>query len=414
MLWMGDRARGVRVALCVVIVGLFLRALPLPRATCFVPNHEAPHPQNLATGSIIELMSQYPPAGSRRLIYVAVDAGLADRITGTITAFFFALFSGRRLFATQHRWQASLESAFNSSLSPVNWPLRPPLPSEITEPLAYTYRGERGYNGERTLPAAYRENFAVVYGINNNGLRDEIFSSSLLSAYPRANSSVETILFTTNRGGLARLLTNPYYRWQFTKHKLSLQSAFSQAFWLLFSPSEKVKELQRSFETFRLQDPGALLFGIHIRVGDRAFESNNSVNVIDSYRNDFDCAEKLSLQANASGVRARWYFVSDSAPLRREAKVRYGKMLETEIGHHPMHIDCYQNAKLCINSSLDFAIQFAAAEMLNLARCDVLLIGESGYGRIAAWLNHSPNNVYISSTCDLVDRMTFALQGAGI
>lgn len=92
------------------------------------------------------------------LASIAVEAGLADRLTGLITHLWHAVLTDRALttvaYGTLPAFSAMCESPF------VDWTSRPAaVPDEAIEPLKYTYMGVRGYPGkDRHLPASLDPN----------------------------------------------------------------------------------------------------------------------------------------------------------------------------------------------------------------------------------------------------------------
>jgi hypothetical protein len=87
------------------------------------------------------LAGELPP---RYLVSVAVEAGLADRLIGIISEFYFALLTGRAFqISSAHQKLPTFEAAFDAPH--VNW-TRPDTDVEVLiDHLRYTYKGVRGY-----------------------------------------------------------------------------------------------------------------------------------------------------------------------------------------------------------------------------------------------------------------------------
>jgi Xyloglucan fucosyltransferase len=86
------------------------------------------------------LAGERPP---RYLVSIAVEAGLADRVIGIISEFYFALLTGRAFqISSAHQKLPTFEAAFDAPH--VNW-TRPIDAEVLIDHLRYTFKGIRGY-----------------------------------------------------------------------------------------------------------------------------------------------------------------------------------------------------------------------------------------------------------------------------
>jgi len=83
------------------------------------------------------LQGELPP---RFAVALVVEAGLADRLVGTIPTFFYALLFKRAFQISGFDPIPGLEPAFDPSASPINW-LRPPMEDELIRDMRHTTGG---------------------------------------------------------------------------------------------------------------------------------------------------------------------------------------------------------------------------------------------------------------------------------
>eukprot|EP00204_Picochlorum_oklahomense_P002800 CAMPEP_0118804294 /NCGR_PEP_ID=MMETSP1161-20130426/22094_1 /TAXON_ID=249345 /ORGANISM="Picochlorum oklahomensis, Strain CCMP2329" /LENGTH=157 /DNA_ID=CAMNT_0006733015 /DNA_START=139 /DNA_END=608 /DNA_ORIENTATION=- len=83
---------------------------------------------------------------ARYVISVAVEAGIADRLSGLMSEFYYALLSGRAIKMITYGDLPDFSLAYDQPY--INWS-GVDLDDNIIEPLKYTYKGVRGYAGDR-------------------------------------------------------------------------------------------------------------------------------------------------------------------------------------------------------------------------------------------------------------------------
>jgi hypothetical protein len=148
----------------------------------------------------------------RYLVSVAVEAGLADRLTGIISEFYFALLTGRAFQITNAGQKLPLfEAAFDAPY--VNWTRHLEDPEVLVEHLRYTYKGQRGYTGPRHYPDTGEvdlKEYGSIYLVNSEEAGTRFFARDDLRAV--RDDNVSTLFMTSNRGRVVELFDNPFHR----------------------------------------------------------------------------------------------------------------------------------------------------------------------------------------------------------
>jgi hypothetical protein len=339
------------------------------------------------------LNGSLPP---RYLVSVAEEGGLADRLTGTLTEFFLALFTNRAFQIITYGTLPRFEAAF---LAPhINWS-RPTDNDTLISNLKYTYRGQRGYTGDRSYgPNVDTKLYWPVYLINN-GKANEFFLSTNISEYPVDHNNVTTLFVASNYGRIVRLFDNPYHRSQLFRMGLRPETAVKCAFNFLFSPSDGLRAaMSREFSILKSVD--ALKISVNIRVGDSVFDPNyDASTTLLPFEPYFFCASAIESFARLPNQRVIWYVTSDSLRLRQLAKQKYGEKVLTEENLRYVHGDCgHTHAKRygnCTKQSQDFSIQMSAGQLYAMSMCDYHVVSlMSGFGRFGTILSHVWHNVY--------------------
>lgn len=333
---------------------------------------------------------------ARYLVSLSIEAGLADRLTGTLTEFIFALLTDRAFQIITYGTLPRFEAAF--SAPHINWS-RPCDNDTLIDNLKYTYRGQRGYQGDRSYGSGVDTKlYWPLYWINNDSELD-FFLSSNVSTHPTNHENVTTLFIASNRGRIVRLFSNPYHRSQLFQMGLRPETAMRCIFNFLFSPTEALrKAMQREFTALQATD--TLKININIRVGDSVFDPafDNTITLT-PYEPFFDCASQIESFARFPKQTVIWYFTSDSLRLRQLVKQKYGDKVLTEEKLRYVHGDCgdfpakrYGN---CTRESHDFSIRMAAGQIYAMSMCDYHVVSlMSGFGRFATILSHFWHNVY--------------------
>ncbi len=332
----------------------------------------------------------------RYLVSVSVEAGLADRLTGTLTEFYFALLTNRAFQIITYGTLPRFEAAF---LSPnINWS-RPLDDDHLISNLKYTYYGERGYVGDRSYgPNINTSVYWSMYLINDD-YSNSFFLSSNVSKYPLDHDNVSILFVASNYGRIIRLFDNPYHRSQLFRMGLRPETAVKCAFDFLFSPTVSLRQaMSKEFPVLKSVD--ILKISINVRVGDSAFNPDlDSNTTLEPYERYFICALNIESFARLPNQRVIWYFTSDSLRLRQLVKKRYGEKVLTEEKLRYVHGDCgNSHAKLdenCNKQSQDFSIRMSAGQIYAMSMCDYHVISlMSGFGRFGVLLSHHWHNVY--------------------
>ena len=332
----------------------------------------------------------------RYLVSVAVEAGLADRVTGTLTEFFFSLLTDRAFQIITYGTMPRFEAAF--SAPHINWS-RAPYPDELIDNLKYTYRGQRNYGGDRSYgPRVNTSLYWPVYLINRDD-ENGFFASENVSNYPLNHAHVTNVLVASNRGRIVRLFDNPNHRAQLFHMGLRPETAARCAWQFLFAPTPAVQRAM-AVEFAALDSPTTLKIVINVRVGDHVFDpANDASTTLERYESYFKCAESIESFARSPGQRIIWYVTSDSLKVRQLAKKRYGEKVLTQDTLSYVHGDCGDSSAKrhgnCTRNSQDFSIQLAAGQLWAMSLCDYYVIPHgSGFGRLAAWLSGPWHNIY--------------------
>ena len=155
------------------------------------------------------LTGELPP---RYLVSVAVEAGLADRVTGIISEFYFALLTGRAFQLTNARQKLPpFEAAFDAPH--VNWSRHLHDPEILVDHLRNTYQGQWGYKGPRHYPdngEVDLKEYGSIYIVNSDEAGTDFFARDDLTKL--RDGSISTLFMASNRGRTVDLFDNPFYR----------------------------------------------------------------------------------------------------------------------------------------------------------------------------------------------------------
>lgn len=321
------------------------------------------------------------PEDRRYAISVSSPAGIADRLTGCITVFYYALLTGRAF--CEHAaipGQIPFEAAY---LAPnIDWST-----SEHHSQMLPIHKA-----GDTGLPDAKGESFQHFNILNpeyDSG-KDEVFklfSSGNLSDLGR---DAKIVFITTNRGASVRLFENPYHRQQLRKMGLTPGTAFGCAMNFLFKPIPEVMRLITPTMHLLAQRPSV---GIHIRVGDHALHGSDVARV-EEFANYFDCANEVDLAFFPEAEDVIWIVLSDSKSLRRHASEVYGDkvhILSANIVEHSFGGSGNETPY----ASLD-GFWAAVGEHWVLGVTDIQVIdNQSGFGLTAAMRTYEDNHIFV-------------------
>ena len=321
----------------------------------------------------------------RLLVSVAVEAGVADRLSGLITQFLMAFIQGRAL---QHISYGNIPDWEVAYTSPLKFFHSPQLADEVIDCVKFTYRGERGYTGPRNHDPALVDpkSFFPLYLTNDYNSLTAMFSKQDLNTVPTGHSDAMTIISASNRGRSFVLFDNPHHADDLRALGLTPENAFACVHNFLFKLAPGVCDLiceQHAHLLDAAGTVGTLRIAIHVREGDSAFSDKNEANwrIAEAH---FTCAEEIAATRAAPGQNVMFYFNSDSLPLRRAASERYGKQILTDL-RVSGQTDCSFHGGC---SSVNASFRSAIAQLDLFARADfhVVSVG-SGYGAMGAWMS---------------------------
>lgn len=317
----------------------------------------------------------------RSLVSVAVEKGIADRLSGLMSQFLLALVQRRAILHATYGRLPDWDDAFSF---PHIASKAASLDDAILDPVKFTYRGERSYAG---LSLANASQYYPLYFVDNHSQADSIFASNL-KAFPEGRASVATIVSASNRGRSYVLFDNPYHRSKLRSLGLTPENAFACVHRFMFQLAPVARDATYLEHARVLDDAGeegALRIAIHVRQGDSAFSlAPNATADWDQASAHFMCAEEIAATRARPGQRVLFYFNSDSLPLRRAAAERYGHRLTTDL-RGSGHADCISLGG-CDNVKGSFRL--AVAQMDLFSRADVHVVSVlSGFGAMGAWMS---------------------------
>ena len=342
------------------------------------------------------------PGQQRWLVSVAVEAGLTDRLVGIMSEFFMALLSERALSITSYDPLPPFEAAF--APAQIDWTRRPTTGSvddwdSIVEPLKYTYRGVRGYVGQRPL-RHNSSDIALLYLVNDHRA-NEFFSYENVGDWPKGSRHARVLFVASNRGRISQLFSNPHHKRSLRELGFRPETALCCAWQYLFAPSLSVRQsMSREFDALH-ERHNELKIAVTIRVGDAAFHADADTETLARAiaKPYFRCAEQIEEWAfrASSYRRVVWYVTSESLALRRWAKATYGRKVLTNDYARYGHGDCFheRNGECLSDDARNASIVAAAGQLYALSMCHYHIhLRDSGFGRFAAWVSGQWRNSY--------------------
>jgi hypothetical protein len=358
--------------------------------------------------------------------------GANDRLTSLITGFFAALLSKRAFFLMTYNGKLTSYPihlvlylvAWLMDANPVDAPDfqyvfdSPIIDVNLNSTWYKVFANDRSvaFNHAHTTKIYHRDGDPLFHEKNDNFSTGMIFSD-----FP-------IIWFNSNRGYSYRLIRDNHYGQELRKYGIDAYYGFSCAFHYVFQPKEKMLALSQNI-TDPFKDQSIIKIGIQIRTGDEKMHENDQLTISSShyYENFFNCAlllEETRIKEEHPGKTVKWFIISDSLSLKKDAKVRYGDKIIANTNDRPVHSGgggLEKGGK---------AMMLLFSEQLTLALCDYFIISHNSHvGRIAVWLSEygaSKNNSYIEHrdheinkdnerTCLHVGNdANLASQGAGI
>jgi len=324
----------------------------------------------------------------RTVISIPVEAGIADRLCGTISEFYFAFLTGRAfLIVGKYGHLPPFEAAFEQPN--IKWSVTNTIPDSNFEHLKYTYQGVRGFSGKRDQPASLDpKQWASIFQVNGwEYMNDLFFDKQMDSVYPDA----ENIMMATNRGRSYRSFENPHNRYQLERAGLQPQHMFRCAIEYLFQPTAATMSLMKPYLPI-MEDESILKIDINIRAGDTVMDGGESddPNAWRNFQSYFDCAQEIENSRVRAGQKVVWYLMSDSLSVRLSAKRQFGEKILTDTSTRHVHPDCaFHNPAECKENIINSTIIDAVSQLyvFRLANFHIVSRG-SGFGIQGAWMAH--------------------------
>ena len=173
----------------------------------------------------------------RYLIFIAPPQGLADRITGLISSFIFALLTNRAFYHVSPNNTAGMEVAYDllniDSLMPIDFMYN------------YTYLMNIPIKGYININKT--KHFGMYLNAGNSTVdvyrnmvakNNHLFMKSNLNKVPWKHHDVEELYFTTNRGYANRIFSNRHHKREMLNKGLRPEITFKCIFDFLFKLKE--------------------------------------------------------------------------------------------------------------------------------------------------------------------------------
>ncbi|KAG2483130.1 hypothetical protein HYH03_017976 [Edaphochlamys debaryana] len=359
---------------------------PLSRAT-----NLADHRAALQSGVCSKLYHHYTElhanvlsgkAPQKFLVHVSPSFGLADRLTGLVAAFYYALLTQRALLIAPHPLPYELiydQPSFNwttalphdSVLSPVRWPVvnrmcsscGPQVPAPEVDP-------------RMNCAVCLDDGKAVAYmnWVTVNTVRQWHMTHNISDTY----DGVHTLYYSSNYGVSVSLFHNAMHQRQLYALGLRPSTAFGCALNMMFFPKPETFAVVLEEMNQLLLEP--LVIGVQIRTNDDHMGGRDLPDdAINGYKIMLDCAASFEQHLGRGPLNAKFFVVSDSAIVRQRAMEQWypGKVI-VYLRTKPVHIN---------NSGKDdlHGSRLAAAEHWLFGMTDFQIVHWwSGYGRTAA------------------------------
>ncbi|CAM9943691.1 unnamed protein product [Phaeothamnion confervicola] len=293
----------------------------------------------------------------------------------------------------------------------INWTQPHALPDEAVDPLKFTYRGSRGYNGDRSYPSSVdTRKYYPLYMINENV---DFLAKENFSAFPASQPDVEYIISASNRGLSYRMLESEKLQQAVAEMGSGPRpvTGFACAFYYLCQPNTAVRLYYEPYWD-ALRRPGVFKVAVNVRVGDQVFEKgeqpSDAAALLRMAEPYFECARRIEAEFAIPGQQVVWYFMSDSHVLKTAAASRFGSKLLTDGELRMVHPDCkMHNAGNCAAQEMEASMQHSIGQLLTFSLADYhVYTKESGFGRLGAWLsgkeggNLFPISTRHSGTCN--------------
>ncbi|GFR42881.1 hypothetical protein Agub_g3873 [Astrephomene gubernaculifera] len=262
----------------------------------------------------------------RYLVFKSPPSGIADRLTGLVAAFYFALLTRRALLIPPYPmpYETLYDQPFinwttpplNQSIAwPVTWPPGKRTCLRCAQPKSTSASPSAEPSSDASAAFSYPELFkpdqhtnclvceeedgrtvSYLNWINHPRARLWHRGTNLTAVLP----DVHTIYYTSNRGITISLFHNRFHNRQLTALGLRPSTAFGCAYNYLFFPRPETLEVVAEERAALLSAP--LVIGIQIRTDDKhMLQGDMETALAARYDNNFQCAAQLEAELMMAG-----------------------------------------------------------------------------------------------------------------
>ncbi len=348
------------------------------------------------------LAGRSPP---RFLISIAPPQGLADRISGMVTQFIFALITKRAFLHVAPSTSPPMDDVYYlrniESKMPVNFMFDDDLLMNLTFAEYPSWVDKNKVVGMYLNAGSIKSQYLAVEKRNR-----EVYLESDFNTIPADYAHTKQLYVTGNRGYSFAVFQNDFHRQQLIDMGLRQETTFKCIFDYMFKL--RPESCDRSCQSIKRQilhekAMGSIVIGVQVRVGDVAFNKDfdllnatamKSIGVKQKpAQSSFQCARKLARQVENAGRKAMYYFISDSRQLRKVAKKFFGSQLITDELAEPAHI--FENVQDSRSAQIK-ALRSSASDihLFSLAHLHVIT-RTSGFGQKAAFLSDQSNKIHV-------------------
>ena len=365
--------------------------------------------------------------GDKYIVSYGFNSGTADRLSGMITIFFYALLTNRTFFIYEENIAPKLEYAYD--FPNVDIVLRD-LESGVVSAMNSLIEQR---NMSSLIYETGDKRYFLVNQVNyRNGSSHENFY--VFRDILRESTDASPVIVASNRGLTFRMFENPFIQKRLQNLNLAPATAFKSFFDFLLKPNLETWSLIKPYNDILANDD-ILKIGIAIRVGDSVFQGEeNWVMKANAFDHFFNCAQvcwgrhdkskkhlsslcplhnilqEIETSRAINGQKVIWYLISDSLVIRKLIKDRFGDKVITDLKVKPNHPDCVRHWKQnCSDDDIKFSIRWAVAQLEIFRRMDFHVVTNgSGFGMVGAILSNNQKiyamkNTGSSRPCGLFD-----------
>jgi hypothetical protein len=344
---------------------------------------------------------------------------MADRIIGFTTIFAFAMVTNRIFQIGKRAPLPNIEEVFQSPY--IDWTRKDYEPEWIIEPLQHKAK-VRNYNST----ILDNKQYFAVNTIDDWKLQDKFLRQDISVLLGKEYQYSYIVM---NRGKTIRIFENQNHVKQLQETGMNSSTCFGCIVDFLIQPKPfiflhtwteflEIRKYTSNYYHSYFKDqqqqssipPQTLIIAIQIRTGDENLSNEQHSLQLSSYSAFFACAQQIEEMILSSKQidpitqityeNAKWYLVTDSLSLRKEAVNVYGKdkiitNLVSKIEHSSKESSVCQGGSksACEVSTEGFATAAAEWWLMSYARYHVITL-YSGYGRSAAMHSLYPNSIY--------------------